>query len=462
VNAANPLVTVYITNFNYGRFIRHSIDSLLAQSFQDFECIIIDDGSTDDSLEIIAKYQELPGFFVIKQKNKGLTKSNNIALKMARGTFIMRLDADDFLEPTALEELVKRMQEGPDFALVFPNYFLVDENGAILQEYKRIDFEVQNVIMDRPAHGACTLIRTKVLQDLGGYNESFTCQDGYDLWLKVIDNYKVAHLPKTLFSYRQHGANLTSNQEKLFSTRASIMELHANQKLRPIPKTVAIIPVRGGKFDPRSLPLRLLGGKCLIDWTIDHALESKYIEQVVVTTPDEAVLSHVDKKYGSAVLKYKRSESLAEINSDIAGTLIDVVNSPLLNGKIYEAMMVLYIECPFRSTIYIDKSINTMRLFEVDSVDGVMQDSSLFYQYSEHGLRLHRPDNLLQLERDDLFRRCGGINLIRIESLKKYKKTVAGNIGHILMDQKSSFMIKSELDFFLANCIVEKENKANK
>ena len=94
-----PRVTVYITNYNYARYVRQAIESVLAQTDQDFELLVIDDGSTDDSRETISEYQGHPKIRIIFQENKGLNRTNNIALKAARGRYIMRLDADDIEIP---------------------------------------------------------------------------------------------------------------------------------------------------------------------------------------------------------------------------------------------------------------------------------------------------------------------------------------------------------------------------
>ncbi|MGB6153005.1 MAG: glycosyltransferase family A protein, partial [Pricia sp.] len=122
----NPLVTVYITNYNYGKFIRTAIESLLNQSFQDFELIIIDDGSTDNSKDIIEEYETIDRISVIYQKNKGLNITNNVALKVSKGKYIVRLDADDYLEPTALEDMANALESDETLGLIFPNYFIVD------------------------------------------------------------------------------------------------------------------------------------------------------------------------------------------------------------------------------------------------------------------------------------------------------------------------------------------------
>ena len=156
----SPKVTVYITNYNYGHYIEKSINSVLNQTFKDIEIFIIDDGSTDNSKEIIEKYESIANIKIIYQKNKGLIVTNNIALRLAQGDYIMRLDADDYLDKNAIKLMVGELDEDEALGLVFPNYFIVDENENITNVRVRIPSEENNV-KDNPAHGACTLIRTK-------------------------------------------------------------------------------------------------------------------------------------------------------------------------------------------------------------------------------------------------------------------------------------------------------------
>ena len=122
------LLTVYITNYNYGKYIRKAIESVFQQSFQDVELLIIDDGSTDNSKEIIEQYADRSNVRVIYQQNKGLNITNNIALQLANGRYIMRLDADDYLVADALEKMVNILEADPEIGLVFPDYYLVDHS----------------------------------------------------------------------------------------------------------------------------------------------------------------------------------------------------------------------------------------------------------------------------------------------------------------------------------------------
>ena len=107
----NPAITVYITNYNYGRFIEKAVNSVLSQTFKNYELIIIDDGSSDGSRKIIEKYKKNNKIKIIYQKNKGLNFSNNVALKLSRGKYIIRLDSDDWLDIHALEILYKSIKK---------------------------------------------------------------------------------------------------------------------------------------------------------------------------------------------------------------------------------------------------------------------------------------------------------------------------------------------------------------
>ena len=218
----DSLITVYITNYNYQDYIKQAIESVLNQTLKNFELFIIDDGSTDNSKDIIESFRQLNNVTIIYQKNQGLNITNNIAMRLSNSKYLMRLDADDFIEPDALEVLSNILESDEELGLVFPDYYYVDKKGVKIGEEKRHDFSKDVSLYDQPAHGACTMIRLSFLKEIGGYNESFNCQDGYDLWLKFITHYKVTNVNKPLFYYRQHGNNLTTNELRILNTRRDI------------------------------------------------------------------------------------------------------------------------------------------------------------------------------------------------------------------------------------------------
>ena len=130
-------ITVYITNYNYGQYIEQAIESVLSQSIDDWELIVIDDGSSDNSLERIDKYRVNEKITIIAQENKGLNITNNVAVRLARGIYIVRLDADDFLDENFLLVLSNILDQRSDIGLVYPDYYHVDPDGNIIETIRR-------------------------------------------------------------------------------------------------------------------------------------------------------------------------------------------------------------------------------------------------------------------------------------------------------------------------------------
>jgi len=405
--STEPRVTIYITNYNYGRFLRQAIESVLSQTWSDIELLIIDDGSTDESHELLREYEDREHIYVVFQRNKGLNATNNVAIKLATGKYIMRLDADDYLAPEAVETMARVLEAHEDVALVFPDYYHVDEAGEVLERVQRHDFDSDVTLLDQPAHGACTMFRRDILLSVNGYDEDFRCQDGYDIWLKVTAQYNVKNVNEPLFYYRQHGKNLTGNEEFLFQTRASIMSKHVKRRGLEALDVLTVIPVRGGKADPRSMPLQPLGDKLLIDWTIDSVLHAHHHMSVVVTTPDERVLEHVRERYGDRVIAHWRDPHLARINTSLEATLSDVLEGYEAEHSRPDALLMLFIESPFRHAFYIDQAVFTRQIYEVEADDAVRADAGKFYLHRGNGIEPPRDEQGLRLESADLYRRVG-------------------------------------------------------
>lgn len=445
-----PKITVYITNYNYCNYIKQSIESVLNQTHQDFELFIIDDGSTDDSKQIIETYRNHPKIQIIYQQNKGLNVTNNIAMRLARGAYLMRLDADDYLDPNALELLAQKLDNNEELGLVFPNYYYVDKQGNKIGEEIRHDFEKDVSLFDLPAHGACTMIKLKFLKDLGGYNENFSCQDGYDLWIKFISHYKVLNLSQPLFSYRQHGANLTRNEERILNTRQLIKKTFVDSFSIEIPTTVAIIPVRSTYFGNENLPLTQINGKSLLEQKINTLLETKNINWIVIASSEREILSLIQQKFQSEkrVMAIERTEESARFNVDLNETyklVLENLNSIEIKPK---AIMSVSIEFPFVESEIFDDAINTLSIFKADSLIGVRPDNRMFYQHKGSGMHtILDQEKFTKLEREALYRGAGGISLSTINNFERRGKLVDGKVSHIVINEKSSFGIFSLFDF---------------
>ena len=293
-----PLVTVYITNYNYGKYIDQCIKSVLNQTLQNFELIIIDDGSKDGSRNIINKYKNNSKVIIIFQKNKGLIVSNNLALRLAKGKYLMRLDSDDWLDTNALEIMSNFLERNEKVGLVFPDYHEVDINGDIIRTVQRHNFKKVKMF-DQPSHGACTMIRKENLKNIGGYDEEFNCQDGYYLWLQFVKKYLVRNINLPLFYYRQHEKNLSKNVNKILFNRSKIINKFYKQEKKEKnnkKNILAIVPIRGLKVNPYSYVLQKIRKTPLVFYTIETLIKCNSVKKIIITSPDQKLLSIIKKK----------------------------------------------------------------------------------------------------------------------------------------------------------------------
>lgn len=442
MDSTKPLLTVYVTNYNYGKYIEQCLESIIGQSFRDFELLIIDDGSTDNSSEVIDKYKNLDvlDITVIEQQNRGLIVSNNIALRIAQGKYIVRVDADDYLHPDMLMHLVNKLEEDPRIALAFADYYLVNEQGEIIAEEKRITLSESN-LKDRPAHGACTVIRKEVLIESGGYSEEFSCQDGYDLWLRIALKNRVEHLSLPLFYYRQHGKSLTRDVGRILDTRSRIIKKHSYDLKLDLLDHLAIVPVRDIDAE---LALKEISGISVLERTIRSIATSELIKTIVVSTSSEEIIAAVEEVAvdGKSLLICRRPKQLGGMNQPIEKT-VDYVLGKL--SKNFDSIFIVSIEYPFRKDFYLDKALRTMYLFEAESVVSVVQESANFYTHSGSGLVPLNQNASLRLEREFVFRETGGIHGIRQSAYALKKKIVADRSTFIIVDELSGLRASSPI-----------------
>ena len=123
--SSKPTITIYITNCNYGKYLKKAIESAINQTYKKIDLIIVDDASTDISKRILEKYEKYNFIRIIyNKKRKGLIKSSNIAISISKGKFILRLDADDYLHPDALKKMYSKIKKYSNVALIFPDYYI--------------------------------------------------------------------------------------------------------------------------------------------------------------------------------------------------------------------------------------------------------------------------------------------------------------------------------------------------
>lgn len=448
-----PKVTVYIPAHNYGRFLDAAIQSVLKQTMGDWELIVIDDGSTDDTSEILATYGTHPNIRIFEQENKGLNFTSNVALRIARGEYLMRLDADDFLDENILLVLSHVLDTKPGVGLVYPDYYHVNEDGESTEIVRRQKIGEEVDLLDLPAHGACTMIRREVLLEIGGYFEEFDRQDGYGMWLKFTERHRPYNVNLPLFYYRQHGESLSKSRGLLMEARRKIKrrvveEMNLSRK----PEVLALVPVVvDARFAPGN-PFTRLMGKSLLERTLEQIQEARSVDRVVVSSNDEEVLAYVQRLEGVDGLI--RPEALAKPTAKMGDTALHVLRTLEERGYVPDAVCVCCINTPFRRGRHIDKAVDTMTIFGVESVISITEDLSFFYHHGKNGLT---PVNgslqrTLRLERKALFKENGAIFLNRVDTVLA-GKFLGDRIGHITMLPEESVRIDSEYEFWLAEKI---------
>jgi glycosyltransferase involved in cell wall biosynthesis len=214
----SPRVTVLMSVFNGQRYLREAIDSILAQTFKDFELLIIDDASTDDSSAILNAYHDARIRVITNERNRGLTASLNSGLTLANGELIARHDADDRSRPTRLAEQVAFLDEHPAVAVVGTQAAVIDENGRrrraldTVRPVSPAAIRFALMTISPMVHGSVMFRRSVVRDELHGYDETFPTSQDVELWSRVAAKHPMQNLTRTLIDFRVHATSVTSTR----------------------------------------------------------------------------------------------------------------------------------------------------------------------------------------------------------------------------------------------------------
>jgi glycosyltransferase involved in cell wall biosynthesis len=220
---ANPTISVLMPVYNGEQYLAQAVESILAQTFADFEFIIINDGSTDTSLKILEDYAAKDKRVrLISRENRGLARTLNEMISEAKGEFIARMDADDIAMPERFAHQVAFLRREPGVVCVGSAHEVIDEKGRLLT---RIELPEDNDGIQAMALGGnfpfnhpSVMIRRAPLVEVGGYDEAMVPAEDLDLWLRLGEVGALANLKDTLTKYRQHGNSLSDkNQTKQYN-----------------------------------------------------------------------------------------------------------------------------------------------------------------------------------------------------------------------------------------------------
>ncbi|MCB0319027.1 MAG: glycosyltransferase family 2 protein [Bdellovibrionales bacterium] len=384
--------TVYIASHNYGKFVEEAIESVLRQTVGDWELLLINDNSTDNTKEILERYSGDERIKIFHTEGIGLHKVCNLALKEAKGRYIIRLDGDDIFDENILLVLGNILDTNNKAAIAFPDYYLIDEFGKIFGEEKLKRIYEKNHINDAPPNGACTLFRTKVLREVGGYSDELKAQDGYYVWNKIVPKYKCLNVNLPLFYYRRHGANLTEKSHKIFEARRQIKRETIITCLEDLKPIIAVIPCRKNyDFTPNvwnqrfDSPFTKLGsGKTLLENAIEKCLASSILDYVVVACDNLEAIDTV-RKYDDKRLVFIERTTEDTIRSRSIVPLLERITAQL-DPEEKGISIMCYAQSPFIQTHTIEEALFTLVINEADSCFGVEEVSRSIYRKAPYGL----------------------------------------------------------------------------
>lgn len=246
-----PLVSVIMSVYNGERYVAQTIESILKQTFADFEFIIVNNGSTDGTLKILEKYAALDErIHLISHGNHGMPRAINEILPQTRGEFIANMEADDIALPERLALQVKFLQQHHNVLAVSGCFELIDEKGRLLTRMSvpQDDAEIQKLLL--AGHCSlwhpCALMRRTPLIEVG-YDNAFTIAYEMPLWLKLGEMGELANLQETLLQYRLHSSSSSEQNMKVQRQQARMACEQAWQRRGIEGKFEASAPWRPGK-----------------------------------------------------------------------------------------------------------------------------------------------------------------------------------------------------------------------
>jgi glycosyltransferase involved in cell wall biosynthesis len=221
------MVSVVIPTYNSAAFLGAAIQSVLSQTYSDFEVVVVDDGSTDNTESVVHSFGDQVCY--VKQQNKGAGAARNHGIKRSRGEYVAFLDADDLWLPGKLGEQIPLLDRDPELGLVYSDWAVVPEQGEVGPSYLRNLPAAGGYVFDELVQcgfilTSGTIVRRSCLDDVGCFDETLSIAQDYDLWLRICYRWKIALVNKPLVIKRNRDGNLSSNLTKTAVERIVLFE----------------------------------------------------------------------------------------------------------------------------------------------------------------------------------------------------------------------------------------------
>ncbi|MCL7945676.1 glycosyltransferase [Marinobacter sp. ATCH36] len=220
------VVSVVTPTYNRARFLPDAVASVLAQTYADLELIVLDDGSVDDTREVLEPFLADRRVRYFYQENQGQSHARNHALEQATGDFIAFLDSDDLWTPDKLKKQLAVLNANPDVDIVHGDEAMIDEQGVVssLENMKRYSGWITRYLLaDNGVSISTALVRRRCFDEMGGFDTSVGVADDYELWLRFSARYRFHYEPGIVASYRVMEYQISSDKHRRFAANERII-----------------------------------------------------------------------------------------------------------------------------------------------------------------------------------------------------------------------------------------------
>jgi glycosyltransferase involved in cell wall biosynthesis len=220
----SPLVSVVIPTYNQARYLGDCIDSVLGQSYPAIEIVVVDDGSTDATQDVLAGYGDRIVHF--RQSNHGAASALNRGIQASRGTFVCWLSSDDAFTPDKVARQVATFGADPSLGLSFMGFDTVDAEGCFKADRSNIPWRHPDLLVSvfwaNPINGSTVMMPRTVVDDIGPFNETLRADVDAEMWFRVLERYPAAHIPGVYLHYRVHDKALSADQGLMRHSKATV------------------------------------------------------------------------------------------------------------------------------------------------------------------------------------------------------------------------------------------------
>ena len=464
--------SIVITAHNYAEYLERCLDSALSQTYDNYEVIVVDDGSTDRTPEILNTYQqENPDRLrTIRLEGRGLPAASNAGIEAANGEYVVRLDADDYFDENLVTVEAEYLNNNPFVDLVYPDYYTINDSEEIIDHVRNMRVNDEVKLLNRSPLAAGAMYKKSAWEEIGGYNKRLDYQEDFDFWIRFINEYTVRNVNLPLMYYRQHGNNMSNNLEGRLNARRDVKSEFVNTN---VPSRVedteilGIIPARAeSRFDvpestsdPVTDPLALheISGHSLLEYTVAEAQASDRLDRVVVSTENTEIAESA-KRIGADV-PFLREEKMAK-RDVLLGDLMTSTLEALADKEGYKPDFVVLLQyiSPLKTADVIDEVIDTWAMFDLDSVITVRRNEKFLWQPGKFGIEPLFEERLLREKRETLYDETGSIYGFSPDVVYEHDDVIGEQVGHVEMQRHRSIHIDTWFDLQICEMILRTGN----